>query len=606
MSSPKKNLFLQKKRSLSLRPKDSNNIKKKKSSKITIIKGPWSKEEDELLKNWIEKNGPKGWTKCAENIPGRTGKQCREHWNNSLNSNIVKGNWSSEEDYLIMLYYKKYNGSWKKMIPIFKTRTENSIKNRFFSQLRKIASRYIKTGKKEYSTKFGLDILLKYYDMGLDEAKELFLKESNMNENNLEIFINNIENLIKNKPKDQKFIELENKIKKNNNDINNDNNEIKENNNINDKINQDNKDIETISKKNTENKKQIINEENKKSNINPEDTKTHDDTFDIIIHNDDDNKVNKQKINEKSPIPTPTQNLEEKNENKNNEIEINKKEYPIINNNKDIKDINNTNEKNQIYNNNFVNTINYNINNTINYNINNNNNYNGMNYNYINNNNYTNLNDNYNFSNSMTNFTNNINNYPINIVRNNSFNINNNYNNNYNNYFYKKDTNNNIFNFYPLISKKSSDISEFCNRYEQVENNPKQIEVNPNDVFQLLNRHNLNNGDCNNEYTKMNSGNIDNSNLYSNNGFFNNQNGRNNNFCNDEKKNLLSPIQKYEKNFQFQNEGFNSFSFKRSDSGIFSSNINNQCGFKRFTSFGSIKESKINENDCINEDFNKN
>ena len=52
MSSPKKNLFLQKKRSLSLRPKDSNNIKKKKSSKITIIKGPWSKEEDELLKNW--------------------------------------------------------------------------------------------------------------------------------------------------------------------------------------------------------------------------------------------------------------------------------------------------------------------------------------------------------------------------------------------------------------------------------------------------------------------------------------------------------------------------------------------------------------------------
>jgi len=212
MSSPKKNLFLQKKRSLSLRPKDSNNIKKKKSSKITIIKGPWSKEEDELLKNWIEKNGPKGWTKCAENIPGRTGKQCREHWNNSLNSNIVKGNWSSEEDYLIMLYYKKYNGSWKKMIPIFKTRTENSIKNRFFSQLRKIASRYIKTGKKEYSTKFGLDILLKYYDMGLDEAKELFLKESNMNENNLEIFINNIENLIKNKPKDQKFIELEKKI----------------------------------------------------------------------------------------------------------------------------------------------------------------------------------------------------------------------------------------------------------------------------------------------------------------------------------------------------------------------------------------------------------
>ena len=93
-----------------------------------MVKGPWSKEEDELLKNWIEKVGPKSWTKCAENIPGRTGKQCREHWNNSLNSNIIKGNWSSEEDLLIMVFYQKYNGSWKKMIPIFKSRTENSIK----------------------------------------------------------------------------------------------------------------------------------------------------------------------------------------------------------------------------------------------------------------------------------------------------------------------------------------------------------------------------------------------------------------------------------------------------------------------------------------------
>ena len=209
LSSPKKNLFLQKKRSLSLRPKDSNTFpRKKKSSKIMIIKGPWSKEEDELLKNWIEKVGPKSWTKCAENIPGHTGKQCREHWNNSLNSNIVKGNWSSEEDFLIMAFYQKYNGSWKRMIPIFKSRTENSIKNRFFSQLRKIASRYIKTGKKEYSTKFGLDILMRYYDMGLDEAKKDFLNKNAMTESELEQYINNVEELVKNKSKEQKFIEL--------------------------------------------------------------------------------------------------------------------------------------------------------------------------------------------------------------------------------------------------------------------------------------------------------------------------------------------------------------------------------------------------------------
>lgn len=73
-----------------------------------------------------------------------------------------------------MVFHKKFNGSWKKMIPLFKSRTENSIKNRFFSQLRKIASKYIKKGKREYSTKFGLQTLLNFYEMGLEEAKKHF------------------------------------------------------------------------------------------------------------------------------------------------------------------------------------------------------------------------------------------------------------------------------------------------------------------------------------------------------------------------------------------------------------------------------------------------
>ena len=69
----------------------------------------------------------------------------------SLNSEVEKGNWSSEEDFLIMRY-KKFQ-SWKKMIPIFKSRTENSIKNRLYSELRKIASKYILTTKKDRGKK---------------------------------------------------------------------------------------------------------------------------------------------------------------------------------------------------------------------------------------------------------------------------------------------------------------------------------------------------------------------------------------------------------------------------------------------------------------------
>jgi hypothetical protein len=97
-----------------------------------LVKGPWTAQEDAKLFDWVKRQGPTKWTLCSEIIPGRSGKQCREHWNNSLNSSILKGNWTVEEDYLLMLFYEKMDKSWKKIIPLFKSRTENSIKISFF------------------------------------------------------------------------------------------------------------------------------------------------------------------------------------------------------------------------------------------------------------------------------------------------------------------------------------------------------------------------------------------------------------------------------------------------------------------------------------------
>ena len=119
-----------------------NSLRKNSSKQI---KGPWSQNEDKLLIDWVQKHGPKFWAKCAETIKGRNGKQCREHWNNSLNNDIIKGKWSTEEDLFIMVFYKKLDKSWKKMIPLFKSRTENAIKNRFYSQLRKIKATIIQS-----------------------------------------------------------------------------------------------------------------------------------------------------------------------------------------------------------------------------------------------------------------------------------------------------------------------------------------------------------------------------------------------------------------------------------------------------------------------------
>ena len=192
--------FLGKKHLIRVEIEKLNNLSNKDSYSI---KGPWTDQEDLLLQKWVEINGPKNWRLCANNIPGRNQSQCRQHWNDKLRTDLLIGNWSSEEKFLIVVFYKKLNGSWKKIIPLFKSRTENSIKNIFYSQMRKIVSK-LDNENEENEKKFNLDYLLKHYDLALNEVKNNFLKDYPMSESELEEYIKKIEYILANKPKQEK------------------------------------------------------------------------------------------------------------------------------------------------------------------------------------------------------------------------------------------------------------------------------------------------------------------------------------------------------------------------------------------------------------------
>ncbi len=73
----------------------------------SLVKGPWTKEEDETLMQMVEKYGPRNWSAIAEHLPGRIGKQCRERWHNHLNPDIKKERWTEEEDQAIIEAHKK-------------------------------------------------------------------------------------------------------------------------------------------------------------------------------------------------------------------------------------------------------------------------------------------------------------------------------------------------------------------------------------------------------------------------------------------------------------------------------------------------------------------
>ena len=203
MDSNKELTFLKKKTIKIKKPKKFLNNKN-----LNHIKGPWTTYEDLMLRKWVEEHGPKNWRLCSKNIPGRNQSQCRQHWNIKLKPNLIVGNWTSKEIFLIIVFYKKFNGSWKKIVPIFKSRTENAIKNIFFSQTRKIVSNALnKTGKKKKS--YNLFTLLKYYHIIYNETKKKFLEDNPMSEEELEEYIKNIEIMLENKPKKEKYIDIE-------------------------------------------------------------------------------------------------------------------------------------------------------------------------------------------------------------------------------------------------------------------------------------------------------------------------------------------------------------------------------------------------------------
>ena len=105
-----------------------------------LVKGPWSAHEDLLLKQWVDTQGPQKWSLCAKNIIGRSGKQCRERWFNILNPDVRKGEWKQEEDALIFQMFQTCGPKWTMIAGYLEGRTENSIKNRFYSTIRKMKS----------------------------------------------------------------------------------------------------------------------------------------------------------------------------------------------------------------------------------------------------------------------------------------------------------------------------------------------------------------------------------------------------------------------------------------------------------------------------------
>lgn len=105
------------------------------------VRKTWKQEEDQVLNQIILERGAKHWSSVAKELnlrshngkPIRNGKHCRERWFNHLNPDLQKGQWSLEEDAIIVRKQIELGNKWSEISKLLPGRTENQVKNRFYS-----------------------------------------------------------------------------------------------------------------------------------------------------------------------------------------------------------------------------------------------------------------------------------------------------------------------------------------------------------------------------------------------------------------------------------------------------------------------------------------
>ncbi|MGK3748444.1 MAG: hypothetical protein ACI8RD_000736 [Bacillariaceae sp.] len=77
------------------------------------------------------------WAKIAAHLPGRQGKQCRERFVNHLDPELKKGEWTDDEEAILIAMHELHGNRWANISKQLPGRSDNDVKNHWYSTIQR-------------------------------------------------------------------------------------------------------------------------------------------------------------------------------------------------------------------------------------------------------------------------------------------------------------------------------------------------------------------------------------------------------------------------------------------------------------------------------------
>lgn len=160
-----------------------NNLLEQREEKKQEGTTKWTREERKHLQSLIKIHGAKDWSSIAkllnEKFPesSHTPSQCRCLWQRYTRSahSLARNHWTEKEEAELLFAHSKHKNSWANISNALHGKSNNSIKNRFYTIFRKVKN---KVKKADFSFTSKYEVLQIHYMISVMEAYASTIKSA--------------------------------------------------------------------------------------------------------------------------------------------------------------------------------------------------------------------------------------------------------------------------------------------------------------------------------------------------------------------------------------------------------------------------------------------